>query len=427
MGVSVGNADNPYFRVCTAGTLGMLVGKNGYQYALSNSHVYGVWPKGAILEQIGTTIDQPGTADYGCANGSVDGVDGIGLFEENIPQFDYGIEDNTLDAALALCYVGDCSPTITGIGQPSIIVKAPVVGLHIQAQGRTSMVTGQIVATDDFTYIYDYYGNLMRYDHQVFSDAHSYEGNSGSVWLTKGSCPAPVGLFFSSSPDFGGTSAAAPIQAVLSHFGVSIIGQNCTPTTALIADNTTTVPSETTKVVPLGVLPGMTEPSFTTSGPPPMVEPDDSDFEPGKPHMTYRQQRDAIVVKDRWQSSIIGKVWQGTDGKYHNNGTVPGVIGMGIGDDGHGKPAIFITVLNLKAARAAKAPKSLDGYPVKYFQGRIPHFGLTTRWPIECTTVLGREPNHNSDKYIDWQKQCTDIVDHFKPGDLHYDMSKTLP
>jgi hypothetical protein len=41
--------------------------------------------------------------------------------------------------------------------------------------------------------------------------------------------------------------------------------------------------------------------------------------------------------------------------------------------------------------------------------------------------VLGREPNHNSDKYIDWQKQCTDIVDHFKPGDLHYDMSKTLP
>lgn len=213
-GVSVGHPN------ITAGTLGCLVEKNGNHYILSNNHVLA----DSNAAVVGDPVIQPGPHDRGSS--PEDDIATLKPYRE----IDFSGASNSIDAAIAL--VGDCNqaiviPEIIEIGMPR---SAPIPASLDQIVRKCGRTTGQTtgIVTDISADIRVGFGNqdawfedqivIKSVEHEHFSQG----GDSGSLIVDEDTL-RPVALLFAGS-DLGDTFAN-PIDLVLQHYGVTVIGE----------------------------------------------------------------------------------------------------------------------------------------------------------------------------------------------------------
>lgn len=227
-GVSVGHPS------ITSGTLGCLVEKGGDHYILSNNHVLAA----TNTAEEGAPVVQPGPK-YG--GSSVQ--DSIAILEPYQP-IDFSLDQcnpNRIDAAIAK--VGDCQqtvvvPEIIGIGMPkstplSCYVPDPR-GRYVRKYGSKTKETIGVVQAIDFLVIMRYKVGDQEYkalfDGQIViegvdSEPFSKGGDSGAL-IVDSETLKPVGLLFGGGNDKGKkVTYANPIDLVLKHYDVTIVGE----------------------------------------------------------------------------------------------------------------------------------------------------------------------------------------------------------
>jgi len=212
-GVSIGHPD------ITAGTLGMIVKKNGVLHILSNNHVLAASNEAYIGDQTW----QPGKADGGTK------ADTIGYLAAFVPI--HFIDESTcpianhvvnlLNRALAFlksntiipnpisshvnkvdCAISrplfdeDISQEILEIGIPAGFGEAKI-GDKVKKSGRTTELTqGNVIATDGAANV-NYGQRIAIYEDQIMTSAMSEGGDSGSTVLNGKN--EGVGLLFAGS------------------------------------------------------------------------------------------------------------------------------------------------------------------------------------------------------------------------------------
>lgn len=235
-GISIGH------HAITAGTLGLLVQRDGVPYILSNNHVLA----NCNNAQAGDAIYQPGPTDGGTAQ---DRIATLADFEP----LDFGQKagecsiagamatwlnllakltgsshrlepvqmtpgDNGMDVALARPISPDMvTPAVLDVG-PLTGVAEPQLGMAVQKMGRTTGLTQGVVTQIDVTVNVDYSGRTVRFVNQVFASPMSAPGDSGSGILDMNR--RAVGLLF------GGSDRATiftPIQRILDRFNVTLM------------------------------------------------------------------------------------------------------------------------------------------------------------------------------------------------------------
>ena len=221
-GVSVGHPD------AGSGTLGCLVEKAGNHYILSNNHVLAA----SNAAEPGDRVIQPGPAD-----GGMPPDDEIATLEP-YQEIDFTDAPNYIDAAIAL--VGDCNqdvvlPKILGIGLPLAASGSVELSQTVLKHGKaTGMTVGRV---DDISM--DYYpvgfGNRSaEFRNQIRNQilirgVNSYyfskPGDSGSLIVDE-KTRKPVALLFAGGEVEGRLATFAnPIDLVLKHYGVTIVGE----------------------------------------------------------------------------------------------------------------------------------------------------------------------------------------------------------
>ncbi len=310
LGVSGSNLDSIGRRFCCTGTLGSLVqDSSNNQYILSNNHVLAARDNSQV-------VIQPGLADSHCFQNSgnevADGVSFIPISKGS----------NTVDAAIAQVITGDVDSTgkILKIGNVAAGgAVSPRLNLKVRKMGRTTcLTTGRLTALE-VTIRVRYpkvcgltFSGTATFEHQIqiHGRRFSASGDSGSLVVTTGSCPGAVGLLFA-----GGSNStfANPMSTVLSDFGVSMVGDSCTPaTTVLSAASPST--------------------SSTSSRP----EPKDVAA--------------TAAVKHRHEAELLA---------------IPGVVGTGIGLSSQGQLVIKVYVEKDTPEVRASIPPTLETIPVE--------------------------------------------------------------
>jgi hypothetical protein len=231
LGVSGGNLGSNGGGFCCSGTLGSLVQVGSSQYILSNNHVL-------ATRTASQRIIQPGLADLNCVPNSGFGVaSGVRTIPISPSR------TNTVDAAIARVIKGDVdsSGRILNIGNVAAgNAVEPTLNLAVQKMGSTTCETSGSITAVNVTIKVRYtdptdptecsltvsgtvtFTNQIQIGPAGFSGA----GDSGSLIVTTGSCPAAVGLLFAGSID-GSTTFANPMTTVLKSFGAMMVGKTC--------------------------------------------------------------------------------------------------------------------------------------------------------------------------------------------------------
>ena len=220
---------------CTVGTLAGPVNDGVNTFALSNAHIYaleGSTPDGSV--QTGSDGDRmlsPGRVDLNPPE-----VGGCG-FPEQIAAADLaelsdfqrikfgGRGANKIDAAIAMAPDAHLTMNLAlddGSGALSgTIIEDVTLGLPVKKLGRTTLWTTGNVTGVNVTVRIRYDNGLAKFSNQILvegdSGSFSSGGDSGSLIMTE-SGNQPVALLFAGSP---AVTIANPIDAVLSHFGVT--------------------------------------------------------------------------------------------------------------------------------------------------------------------------------------------------------------
>ena len=225
-GVSVGHS------TITSGTLGCLVEKNGDHYILSNNHVLAA----SNTAEAGDPVVQPGPK-YGGLSPQND----IAILEP-YQSIDFSLdwcERNWIDAAIAK--VGNCQqeivlPEIIDIGMPRSTLLPPEIdprGRSVEKYGVTTQHTIGVVRTIDtfvkvkykvndqeLVALFDGQIAISRNDSLPFSEG----GDSGSL-IVDSETRKPVALLFAGGKDMDAKATYAnPINAVLEHYDVTMVG-----------------------------------------------------------------------------------------------------------------------------------------------------------------------------------------------------------
>lgn len=200
-GCSIGHRD------ITAGTLGMVMERNGRVVVLSNNHVMANSNAGAI----GDPILQPGPYDGGklpiallsdfveiyLQGGGLPGgcsIPGVGaLIRPNADD-----SRNLVDAALAYEYEsGILTREVLEIGTINPNPVAAELGMPLHKRGRTTQHThGVVTALDADVQVSGYGGTgVALFEEQIVTDVGSAGGDSGSLVVTENG-NSPVGLLF---------------------------------------------------------------------------------------------------------------------------------------------------------------------------------------------------------------------------------------
>jgi Carboxypeptidase regulatory-like domain len=214
IGVSTGNANE-----CAAGTISCRVTNGTNVYALSNNHVYARENKASFGEE----VMQPGLYDA-VPQCSYNSADVIGNLAEFAPIVFSRSANNVIDAAIAsttTSNLGTATPS-GGYGTPSSTTATPALDMAVQKYGRTTGLTlGQVTGINATVLISYGQGKTARFVNQIIvtPGGFSAAGDSGSLIVTTDGTNSPVGLLFAGSSS---DTIANPIDAVLSHFGVSI-------------------------------------------------------------------------------------------------------------------------------------------------------------------------------------------------------------
>jgi hypothetical protein len=202
----------------TAGTIGCVVRKTGGAatlYILSNSHVLADEGTAAI----GDTIIQPGDADGGASP-----ADNLAELSEFVPfQYDTGLFDNLVDAAIAKIKKADITSAIRLIGVPKGVSNVVRRGMKVQKTGRTTDYTIGVIKDVNYRLTLDYKKpgggtGAVGFADQVLCTRYTAGGDSGSAVLNLGG--KVVGLHFAGSPS---TSIFNRISNVLSALAIEIV------------------------------------------------------------------------------------------------------------------------------------------------------------------------------------------------------------
>src|SRR5712691_754013 len=212
-GVSIG-----HYRI-TAGTLGVLVRRQGRPAILSNNHVLANENTG----QIGDPILQPGPVDGGRLQDPIARLleravapllGAFGLTMKRLPSGPANLVDaavaEPIDASLVAADILDIG-RVTGTADATI-------GLAVRKRGRTTALTeGRVTAVDAVVEV-DYGGGKTAiFREQIVSDMLSKGGDSGSLVVDDRS--RAVGLLFAGGPT---TTLINPIGAVMQFLDVVV-------------------------------------------------------------------------------------------------------------------------------------------------------------------------------------------------------------
>jgi hypothetical protein len=312
LGVSGGNIHsfNKKKTLCFSGTLGSMVQDgSGTQFILSNNHVLDDTNKG----KRGDPIVQPGLADVACVQDPTTAVANL----SRAVKINFGGGNNTVDAAIAEVILGDVSSDIENIGSIASTTVAPSPGLPVQKQGTaTCLTTGTISAVNGHGKINYGGGKVAKFVNQIVINVQNFSGpgDSGSLIVTRDSCPQAVGLLFAGSGDQSQT-IANPISSVLSKLHVSMTaGTGCAATAPSAA------PSEQT----------------------------------GNATVSKDLVDSATAVRDRHEDELM---------------KIPGAVGTAIGmSDTPGQPAIEVYIDKMTPEARNAAPKEVEGLPVKLIE-----------------------------------------------------------
>jgi hypothetical protein len=229
LGVSGGNAGDIANGFCCSGTLGALVAKSGKQFILSNTHVLAgdsVLGGNGKFAAAGDDINQSGLIDVGCRVIAADMVADLSEWA-TFGQFN-------IDAAIAQVRAGQVSPdgSILEIGPIANTTAQAFVGQAVKKSGRTTGLTRSAVsalhATITVGYTDECAGNsfTVEYKDQIIISNKGSRfiagGDSGSLMLEDVAAnPRAVGLLYAGSRSI---AVANPIDPVLSHFDVTLVG-----------------------------------------------------------------------------------------------------------------------------------------------------------------------------------------------------------
>ena len=231
-GVSIG-----HYRI-TAGTLGVLVRRQGRPAILSNNHVLANENAG----QIGDPILQPGPVDGGRLQDAIARLTDfvpirfnqramgpvaqfleravaplLGAFGLSLKRLPSG-QDNLVDAAVAEPIDASLvASDILDIGRVSGTTDA-TIGLAVRKSGRTTALTAGHVTAVDAVVEVDYGGGRTAiFRGQIVSDMLSKGGDSGSLVVDDRS--RAVGLLFAGGPT---TTLINPIGAIMQFLDIVI-------------------------------------------------------------------------------------------------------------------------------------------------------------------------------------------------------------
>jgi hypothetical protein len=239
LGVSGGNASDIANGFCCSGTLGALVTDGTREFILSNTHVFAgdaaVGGNGRV-SSIGDDVDQSGLVDVGCqyiANDIVaDLTDWASFGQFNI------------DAAIAEVRPGQVSSdgSILEIGTLANTTALAFVGQRVKKSGRTTGLTRSSIsslnATVSVGYTDECAGNnfTVTYTGQILisnkASRFLNSGDSGSLMVEDAATnPRAVGLLYAGSSSI---AVANPIDDVLNHFGVSMVGGTASASTSTL-------------------------------------------------------------------------------------------------------------------------------------------------------------------------------------------------
>lgn len=229
LGVSGGNASDIANGYCCSGTLGALVTDGQKQYILSNTHVFAgdVTPGGnGRIASLGDDVDQSGLIDAACqyiANDIVADVADWAPFG----QFN-------IDAAIAEARPNQVRSdgSILEIGTIANTTAPAFVGQKVKKSGRTTGLTRSSISGLNATITVGYTDECAGNDFTVSYTGQILIGNNGSRFLNSGdsgslmvedvaTTPRAVGLLFAGSSSI---AVANPMDDVLNHFGVSMVG-----------------------------------------------------------------------------------------------------------------------------------------------------------------------------------------------------------
>jgi hypothetical protein len=229
LGVSGGNSGDLANGFCCSGTLGALVTDGPNQYILSNTHVFAgdavVGGNGKVAA-VGDDINQSGLIDVGC---QVIGADMVADLSDWAPFNQFNI-----DAAIAKVRSGQVRTdgSILEIGPIANTTAQASVGQNVKKSGRTTGLTKSSVsglnATLNVGYTDECAGNsfTVQYTGQILVSNRGSRflnsGDSGSLMVEDAAAnPRAVGLLYAGSSSI---AVANPINDVLNHFGVTMVG-----------------------------------------------------------------------------------------------------------------------------------------------------------------------------------------------------------
>jgi hypothetical protein len=306
LGVSGGNASDIANGFCCSGTLGALVTDGQRQFILSNTHVFAgdnaIGGNGRV-SSVGDNVNQSGLVDVGCQFIANDIVADLSDFAP-FGQFN-------IDAAIAEVRADQvrADGAILEIGPLANTTAAPFVGQRVKKSGRTTGLTRSSVSSLNATVTVGYTdecgGNSfnVNYTGQILiSNKRSRflnGGDSGSLMVEDAATnPRAVGLLYAGSSS---VAVANPIDDVLNHFNVSMVGE-----AALVSS------------------------SAPETGP-----------------TSARGLARAMAVQERHARELLN---------------VPGAVGHAV--SAGNSPVIQILVQELTPRAQAAAPRQLDGVPV---------------------------------------------------------------
>jgi hypothetical protein len=235
--IQLGTSGSPALDIangyCCGGTLGSLIQSGGTQYILSNSHVFAgdvVSGGNGRVSTLGDDIIQPGLIDVACNAGGAQVVADLSSLSTLYPP---GSTPN-IDAAIAQVRPGmvRTDGAILEIGTLSSQTAAAFVGQAVKKSGRTTGLTRSSVSALNATVNVGYsnecaggsFTKTFTGQIMISNRARRFlnSGDSGSLMVQDVTTnPRAVGLLYAGSSS---TAVANPINAVLSHFGATMVG-----------------------------------------------------------------------------------------------------------------------------------------------------------------------------------------------------------
>jgi hypothetical protein len=235
--IQLGTSGSPALDIangyCCGGTLGALVHSGSTQYILSNSHVFAgdvVSGGNGRVSTLGDDIIQPGLIDVQCQAGQAQVVADLSSLSTLYPP---GSTPN-VDASIAQVRPGmvRTDGAILEVGVLSSSTVAAFVNQAVKKSGRTTGLTRSTVsglnATINVGYSTECAGSSFTKSFTgqiVVKNTRSRflnSGDSGSLMVEDVTTnPRAVGLLYAGSNT---VAIANPINAVLSHFNVSMVG-----------------------------------------------------------------------------------------------------------------------------------------------------------------------------------------------------------